>query len=186
MGENRHFPSPAPCQCLIFMYLLTPAQTYMEAGEPTAELAASLLRSLRQATCGMWPHVSWASGCSPMHSTTGQMELVLCLFSSFLQSILQKKSWEGRDRSGPGWVVDISFNTMGEISTEKAMGHRVGYSQPKSTRWDLDCICPALTDCINSVWARKQSIRRTLLCNCCWTHIWGGRPAGDRNHSGNC
>lgn len=51
VGENRHFPSPAPCQCLIFMYLLTPARTYMEAGEPTGELAASLLRSLRGATC---------------------------------------------------------------------------------------------------------------------------------------
>ena len=46
-GKNTHFPSPAPCQCLIFMYLLIPAQTYMEAGDPAGEPAASLLQSLR-------------------------------------------------------------------------------------------------------------------------------------------
>ena len=153
----------------------------MEAGEP----AASLLQSLRP-MCVTWPHVSWRRGCIPAHSCKRHMEFVLCPLLSQLQSMLQKKSLEGWDRSGPGWVLDISFNTMGEISIEKAMGHQVGYSLPESTRWDLGCVGPALTDCINSVRVRKQRIRQTLLCNCRWIRIWGGRPAGDRNHSGNC
>lgn len=180
-GENTHFPSPDPCQCLIFMYLLTPAQTYMEAGEPAGEPAVSLLQSLR-AMCVTWPHVSWTSGCIPMHLCTGQMELVLRLLSSQLQSIFQKRSWEGWDRSGPGWVLDISFQYHGWDLFWEGHGdgysHQVGCSLPENTRRDLDWVCLTLTDCINSVWARKQSIRQTLLCNCRWTHIWGRQASG--------
>lgn len=47
----------------------------------------------------------------------------------YFQAILQEKLQEGWDRSGPAWVLDISFNTVDEISIEKAMGMATAYAK---------------------------------------------------------
>lgn len=48
-----------------------------------------------------------------------------------------------------GW--DVCWEGHGD-----GYSHRVGYSLPESTRWDLGRVCPALTDCINSVWEKTK------------------------------